>query len=148
MTPSKREAVPDVEFCIIGANSKFRRLKQMPGVQWKQGIPDVQYLQILQNTDLLVLPLIASTSVTTINEVLACGVPVITNRGGVSDYLNEDCSVQVETQAPEEMNKSVIELLRSECERKRMGVNARKRGLELHWLNSAAKMREVYDRLA
>lgn len=147
MIPVIREAVPNVEFYIVGANSRYDYLKNLDGVVFKRGISDAEYLSILQSTDILVLPLTGSTSVTTVNEALACGVPVITNRGGISDYLTDDCSIQVSGNDPDEMVEPVVELLRSEQDRQEMSLAARQQGLTLDWPQSAAKMRAVYDRI-
>lgn len=147
MIPIIRQAVPESEFHIVGANSTFDRLQHLDGVTYKRGISDAEYLEILRNTDLLVLPLTGSTSVTTVNEALACGVPVITNRGGISDYLTDDCSIQVADNDVRAMSDIVIQLLRSEVDRNRMAIAARKQGLTLDWTESARKMSAVYDRL-
>ncbi len=140
--------IPDVEFYVVGANSKFNYLSEVPGIVFKRNIPDEEYRDILQQTDLLVLPLLDSTSVTTVNESLACGVPVLTNYGGVSDYLNDKCALQFQVGDIDGMSHAVIELLRDEKTRGKMSVAARSRGVELNWPNSAKLMRAVYDSLS
>ena len=147
LIPIVRSAIPEVEFYVLGANPEFDSMKDMPGVVYRKGIPDQEYLEILRQSDLLVLPLKDSTSVTTVNEALACGVPVITNRGGISDYLNDQCAVQHEVGDFDGMATTVIDLLRDERCRDLMGRAARQRGQELHWPNSAAKMKQVYEKL-
>jgi glycosyltransferase involved in cell wall biosynthesis len=143
-----KDAVPDCEFYVIGAPRRYEsQIREIPGALWKHGISDEEYLGILQGIDLLVLPLIDSTSVTTVNEALACGAPVITNYGGVEDYLNEDCSVLRPVGDAAGMVEAAVELLREEGKRDRMSQAARRQGLELHWPRSAAKMRAVYDRV-
>ena len=148
IVPRVRGVLPDTEFYVIGANSEFDHMREMPGVIYKKGIPDSEYLEILQNTDVLLLPLLDSTSVTTVNEALACGVPIITNVGGVSDYLNNDCAIQHAVGDVDAMLASTVELLRDDVQRHRMALAARVRGEELDWPNSAAKMAQVYDKLA
>lgn len=139
--------LPEVEFYVIGANSKFNYLRDVPGIVFKRNIPDEEYRAILQQTDLLVLPLLDSTSVTTVNESLACGVPVLTNVGGISDYLNEDCAIQFRVGDVDAMASAAIDLLRDDATRQRMSQKARERGLALHWPKSARRMRAVYDSL-
>jgi glycosyltransferase involved in cell wall biosynthesis len=145
--PKVRLAFPELEFYVIGANPEFDSMKYMPGVVYRKEVPDREYLEILRQSDLLVLPLRGSTSVTTVNEALACGIPVITSRGGISDYLNEQCAVQHEVGDIDGMICTVIELLRDERRRQLMSLAARQRGEELHWPNSADIMRKVYDKL-
>jgi len=139
-------ALPGCEFYVIGAPPRYEaRIREIPGAIWKRGISDAEYLSILQHTDLLVLPLIDSTSVTSVNEALACGVPVITNPGGIEDYLNQDCSVLRPVGDVDGMVAAAVELLRNDSHRARMSQAARRQGLELDWPRSAAKMRAVYD---
>ncbi len=141
-------AVPQVEFCVIGARPDVEgRLRSLPAVVWKQRIPDAEYLDILQQTDVLVLPLKDSTSVTSVNEALACGVPVVTNEGGVEDYVNDDCSIIHAVGDAGGMANSVIALLRDDSLRQTMSSAARQQGLSLHWPRSAARMAEVYERI-
>jgi glycosyltransferase involved in cell wall biosynthesis len=139
--------IPNVEFYVVGANSKFNYLSEVPGIVYKRNVPDEEYREILQQTDLLVLPLLDSTSVTTVNESLACGIPILTNFGGVSDYLNDDCGMQFRVGDVDAMASAVIELLRDEATRQQMARAARAQGLALHWPNSASQMRAVYDSL-
>lgn len=141
------QAVPGTEFYVVGAPRRYQADFESPGVHWKQNVSDAEYLSILQNTDLLVLPLLDSTSVTSVNEALGCGVPVLTNRGGVSDYLNDECSVQLAVGDVDGMIDVTVELLRDETRRTSMSQAARKRGLELDWPRSSEKMLEVYRRV-
>ena len=145
--PKVRSVIPEVEFYVIGANDEFSDLKLLPGVIFKKGISDVEYLDILRQSDLLVLPLLDSTSVTTVNEALACGLPIVTNVGGVSDYLTDQCAIEHKVGDVEGMVHSVVDLLRDEKVRSTMSVASRKQGLELHWTKSAAKMAQVYQML-
>lgn len=138
-------AIPGVEFFVIGAPPRYETsIREITGAVWKRGISDEEYLSILQNLDLLVLPLIDSTSVTSVNEALGCGVPVITNPGGVEDYLNEDCSVVVPVGDVDAIVDATVDLLRDDTARSRMSSAAREQGLELDWANSAEKMQAVY----
>lgn len=134
----------DLEFYVVGAPSKVRQSVEFDRVVWKQGISDAEYLDVLQQTDVLVLPLIDSTSVTTVNEALGCGVPIVTNRGGVSDYLNDACSIELTTGDVAGMVDATLALLRDDRRRQAMGLAARQQGLELDWSRSAAKMADVY----
>jgi len=138
----------EVEFYLVGMHRTCRPIANRPRVHWKEGISDAEYLEILQNTDALVLPLIDSTSVTSVNEALACGVPIVTNIGGVADYLNPQCSVMLPVGDVDGMIDVVVDLLENESRRKEMAGHARSRGLELHWPRVATKMNEVYSKVA
>jgi glycosyltransferase involved in cell wall biosynthesis len=142
-----QQRVPDAEFYVVGAPPRMREAIAIAGVQWRQRVSDAEYLDILQNTDLLVLPLVASTAVTSVNEALACGVPVLTNAGGVSDYLDDRCSVQFRVGDVDGMIDAAVELLQDESRRREMSKAAREKGLELDWPNSVARMIEVYRRV-
>jgi glycosyltransferase involved in cell wall biosynthesis len=64
-----------------------------PRARWLRRVGDGEYLRLLQQSDLLVLPLRQSTTCTAVLESLACGLPVVTDKGGIEDYLAPDCSV-------------------------------------------------------
>lgn len=142
------DADRETEFLMIACDPRCRSFERPPRARWFSFLPDAEYLRLLQGADLLVLPLLRSAGVTAVLESLACGVPVVTNRGGVSDYLDDTCSVQCATGDTETMVRAAAELLRDNARRGAMSRAARERALLLSWPRVAAQMSELFTRVA
>lgn len=138
----------DIDFYIIGGRKSCEHdFAELRDVYWMQGVPDEQYRNILQQTDILTLPLIDSTSVTAVLEATACGVPVITTRGGVEDYLTKNCGIILERGDMNNMTRATIELLDDKERHDQMRDLARQSALGFSWRNSSQAMSNLYGTL-
>jgi glycosyltransferase involved in cell wall biosynthesis len=138
----------DVDFYVIGGRKSCEHdFAGLRNVYWMQGVPDEEYRNILQQTDILTLPLIDSTSVTAVLEATACGVPVITNKGGVEDYLNTDCGLVLEKGDVRGMAFATEELLADPQKLSKMRLAARKSALSFSWEESSKAMFRLYDQI-
>lgn len=140
------DAVPGAEFVIVSGNRKCEAAAQHERARWLRGIPDEEYRNLVRTSDLLVLPLLESTAVTAVLEALACGVPVVTNRGGICDYLDDECSVVIDGRNPAAMVETACKLLRNRNLRRRMAAAARKKSLQFTWTEVAKQTMDVYRR--
>jgi glycosyltransferase involved in cell wall biosynthesis len=93
----------------------------------------------------MVLPLLQSTAVNSVLEALACGVPVITTQGGVSDYLDQSCAVQCAPGDAQGIAEATLSLLHDERRRHFMRIAARQRGLQFDWKEVARQMLSIYS---
>ena len=137
----------DVEFVLISSDLRCARIAGQRRVRWLYRVPDALYRHELQRASLLVLPLLHSTAVNVVLEALACGVPVVTTEGGVSDYVDEKCSITVSSQNSERILEAIGSLLES----KRLPLMkhaARKRAQEFSWTNIAERTRTIYRAVA
>ncbi|MEM2001636.1 MAG: glycosyltransferase [Candidatus Methanomethylicaceae archaeon] len=116
-------------------------------MRWLYRVPDDVYRAEMQSADLLVLPLKYSTAVNTVLEALACGVPVVTTLGGISDYLDESCSVQTPPGAAEAMARKILELLDEPDVLQSMRSLARKQAEKFAWPRIAAQLRGLFSTL-
>jgi glycosyltransferase involved in cell wall biosynthesis len=139
---------PRAEFTLISSDRNCERVASHNRVRWLREIPDDQYLQILQQSDIMVLPLVESVAVNSVLEAMACGVPVVTNHGGVDDYLGTDSGMLLPTGDVKGMVQAALDLLQDRRARTGMGQAARRRALELSWPRIAEKLSEVYGRIA
>ena len=142
------EAVPAAEFLLISYDRRCEGMTRPGKVHWRRAVPDHEYLELIRQADLLVLPLIASTAVNTVLEALACGVPVVTNRGGVADYLDPACGIMAEPGDVRGMISATVELLRDDAQRRRMAQAARDKAMEFSWPRIAETMNKLYARLS
>lgn len=137
----------DVEFVLITPERECGRIYRQRSVRWLYRIPDDEYRKQMQSATLLVLPLRFSTAVNTVLEALACGVPVLTTRGGISDYLDASCAIQTNPGDSLGMARAVLELLESPGELARMRESARNKAMEFAWPRIASKLRELFAQL-
>jgi len=142
------ERVPGAEFFIVSRNRKCEQFAGRERVRWLRDIPDDEYLAALQNSDLAVLPLVESVAVNSALEAMACGLPVVTNRGGVADYLTDACSVMVPAGDAAAMVEAASHILKNADLLRRMGNAARSRALEFSWPRVAEMTRDVYRKVA
>ena len=136
-----------IEFVLLCANDRCKSIADLSNVQVVQRCSDSDYRAIMQNADLLVLPLKDSTAVNSVLEALACGVPVITNSGGISDYLSEKCSYQFDVGDARGMIDAIVHLATVPTELRAMKENARSQALEYSWPRIAKRMSELYLQL-
>ncbi len=137
-------ALSEAEFVLVSHDRRCEALARPGRVHWLRGVSDEEYLRLIQESDLLVLPLTESTTVNTVLEALACGVPVITNEGGISDYLNPACSVIFPVGDVRGMVEATVELLRNEAQRRKMGEAARAKAQEFAWPLVARQYADFY----
>ncbi len=140
------DAVPDAEFVLVSHDRRCESMARPGKVHWRRGVSDAEYLRLFQDSDLLVLPLTESTTVNTVLESLACGMPVVTNDGGIADYLDGSCGVMVPVRDVRAMVEASVELLRDETRRRAMGRAARAKALEFAWPQVAQKYAAFYRR--
>ncbi len=142
------QACPGATFLLISSDAGCRAAVISDRVTWLKNIPDGEYLRHLQQADLLVLPLKLSTAVQAILESMACGIPVVTNRGGMSDCLNEACAREFAVGDVTGMVEAAADLLKDDRRRCEMGLAARERALEFSWPRIAERMVKVYEKVA
>jgi glycosyltransferase involved in cell wall biosynthesis len=152
-----RESIPDIQFDIYGSASddqyykecleRVDRLNVTSTVRF-QG-PTTNPAAVYQQADVVALPSISEAFPYAVIEAMLCGAPIVaTDVGGVSEAL-EATGVLVRPGRPREMADAILGLLRSEGERRRLGLAARTRALERFTLETVLSgYRESYARLA
>ena len=136
----------NVQFDIVCRNRPQGLSENGDRVLWHQRLTDDEYLSMVQQADLLVLPLKESTAVNSVLEALACGVPVLTTTGGIDDYLNEDCAVITPAEAVDDMVETIVDLVDHPERQRQMGAAARTRAEELDWSEIAKDLDRLYRR--
>lgn len=69
---------------------------RFPHVTQHQRLSDDEYRSLIQRCSLLLLPLNSSTFCNVVLEAMACGLPVVTTRGGIEAYLDDISAVVVD----------------------------------------------------
>ena len=140
------EKVPDVEFCIVTAESNAHLFASKLNVRFFCGISEAQLIALYQSSTLFLQPLSDSTANNSILEAMSCGLPIVaTDVGGVRDYVDEKCGALVSRGDPKHMANIVLELLFDNQRRYQMAENARTHSLQFDWNVVAGSMRRVYQ---
>ena len=141
-----RSSLGDVEFVVVGEPRCARYFAGLDNVRYLHGISDKRLLHCYQSADLLLLPLSDATACNALLEGMACGLPiVVTDVGGVRDYVDDECAMLVLQQDEEVMTQQVLALLKDEKRRTQMGRAARQRAVtQFDWHIVAGKVIRIY----
>ena len=144
--------MPEVRFRVIASPANVgayqERFAMLPNLEFRGGITEAALLRAYQDSDLFLLPLEDCTANNSLLEAMACGLPiVVTDIGGVRDYVNKDCAVLVPPYNAEAMAGQVMRLLGDKSERDRLAERVRKRACCFDWNVVAEQMKRVYHRV-
>lgn len=81
--------------CNIATNSCYHHFYQgCSNVELLSRVPDEELLNLYQNADLLLMPMLDCTANNAILESMACGTPVMVNCvGGIPEYVDQNCNM-------------------------------------------------------
>jgi glycosyltransferase involved in cell wall biosynthesis len=143
-----RESSCPISFEAVLSRQDMVKAKGLEGITIHTSIDDTDLLALYQKSDLMICPLVDCNASNSILEALSCGLPqVVTDIGGVRDYVNDDCAVLTPCRDPAAMADEVLALLQSAGRREAMSKAARRRARELDWRQVALMMEEVYRRV-
>lgn len=139
----------ETEFHMICPDTRCRCISSsFERAFWHRKLDDNTYKALLSESDVMVLPLKASTTSTAVLEAMSSGLPIITNEGGIEDYLNSDCCRVFPVGDAVGMSDATLEVLENEKLRTFMSQAARKTALEFSWPNTVRKMIKLYVSIA
>jgi len=145
LVPRLLDDIREAELVMISGDARCGSIAAShPRAYWKRRVSDEEYLSFLQSADLLILPLRRSTSSTAVLEALACGVPVVTTRGGIEDYLSEECSCVTAPGDGDGMLECCRSLLRDRERLQAMRRAARAQAMRFSWPETARRMVALY----
>lgn len=137
---------PDVEFQVVTAKQNEPIFAGQRNVTMYCGVTEAELIGLFQRATLQLQPMLDSTANNAILEGMACGLPlVVTDVGGVRDYVDEGCAEFVSLQNAEEMATTVMRLIADSQRQKQMAGKARNRALQFDWDVVTATMRGIYD---
>lgn len=150
--------IPDVQFLVYGDNQavpeytkECEKLIQVLGLQnnFKLAGFHTKPHELFCEGDISILTSISEGFPYTVLESMSCGIPVVaTDVGGVTEALDENCGFICKPKDFEDIGNKVIELLKNEDLRKRMGHNARRKIEENFTIGKFIKeYEEAYERV-
>ena len=136
----------ELRFSIV-TSPKFHHIFQgLENIELCSGISDEKLLNLYQDSDLFVLPLLDGTANNSLLEAMACGLPIVsTDLPGIRDYVNDVCAQLAAPRDPNALTERILYLKDNESVRKKMAHASRNRSQEFSWPKIAAKIREVYE---
>jgi glycosyltransferase involved in cell wall biosynthesis len=109
-------------------------------------VSDSKLLSLYQQASLLIQPLHDSTTNTSLLEAISCGLPVVVSEvGGVRDYLNDEIASFVPPYDASSMLEAILTLIENPLKRRQMAEMARENALSFDWSVTATQMRKVYE---
>lgn len=136
---------PAIRFCGVIPEAFHGGFRGIENVTLMNRISDERLLQLYQEADLLVLPLIDGTANNSILEAMGCGLPIVsTDMPATWDYVDPECALL----APKGDVRSVVEAIETlkndPSKRKAFGRASRRCALTFAWENIALQMEEIY----
>ncbi len=139
---------PTVEIVIVVSDEMKAEFSGFDSVKVYTRLTDDELLALYQTSDLMMLPVLDATAMNAMLEGMACGLPiVVTDIGGVRDYVNESCAVFVPKGDPKAMYTAICELLSDHARRKKMAENSRFNSVQFDWAVVTPLIREVYAQI-
>ena len=110
-------------------------------------VSDGEFLDLLQQADMLVHPSLAEGGCNVVYEALACGVPVIVSSNGSSAVRHEREGLVVPPGDSEALRAAMERLCHERDLRIQMGLAARVRAESLRWDNYLISLARIYGAL-
>lgn len=140
--------VPDLEFVLVCGEACRAALHDCQRVRFLRNVPEDDLRDLYRRATLLLMPLLDGTANNAVLESLACGLPmVITDVGGVRDYVDEQCALLVPASDAAAHIEAVAWLLDHPQQRAAMAQAARQQALRFRWEAIVAQLGQVYARL-
>ncbi|MCE5242561.1 MAG: glycosyltransferase family 4 protein [Syntrophobacteraceae bacterium] len=135
-----------IRFTVVTLPRNRGHFDRNRNVEVLSGIPDSRLLELYQNSDVLVLPLLDATANNVVVEAMACGVPVVTtDLPNAGDYLDERCSRLVPPGNPQKLAETILMLERDRTLLNEMSAACRDQALGFSLEETARKTYEVYE---
>lgn len=136
----------DIRFVVVGSKQYASYYENISNVKYLHGVSDNEMRRLYQDSDVLLLPLLDATACNALLEGMSCGLPIIiTDVGGVRDYVDESCAILTPLQDAMEMSMELTQLLLDKQKRINIGRNARNRAVNwLDWKVVASDIQKIY----
>jgi glycosyltransferase involved in cell wall biosynthesis len=139
------ERDPSIRFHAVVSKDHAAALQDLKCLTNYSLIDDLELRCLYQTSDVFLCPLLQCTASNSLLEALACGVPIlVTDTGGVRDYVSEQSAFLTPAGDAEEMARALLSLIGDRQRLLEMSIASRKRALELDWMVVARQLAELY----
>jgi glycosyltransferase involved in cell wall biosynthesis len=138
-----------VDFDVVTRDEFLPYFTGCSNVTCYSGISEAALIELYQESDALLVPLLKATANNAVLESLACGTPVISTLvGGIPDYVTAKCGWLF----PKGEVDPIMDLIRQLCANKAvtesLRAEARLQALRFDWREVAKRMWVVYSAIA
>ena len=152
--PIITKEIPDVKIVIAGQGEDFKKYRDMMVnkenyIVYNKNIPDTMVAELFQRASIVILPYIDGSQSGVIPQAYAFRKPVVVTKVGSLPEIVDDgiTGCIVPPRDTKKLAGAIIDLLKDDERRKKMGENGYKKTREdLAWKNIAPKTIEVYKK--
>lgn len=136
---------PDYLIIFVGSGNVPEYMRRSKDVIFFNPMPQNELSEIYQASDIFVLPSTGEGFPLSIQEAMACGLPVITSsHEGYSDYLDKNYVKMVEPK-PENLRKAIKEVSENEALYREMAEYSRKKAVsDFSWGKNTEGLLKIY----
>lgn len=143
------ESCARLRFVVVTSQENAAKFTGLRNVEVKGRVDDTGLLDLYQQSDLLVFPLIDCTANNSLLEAMAAGLPIVsTDLVGVRDYVTPECAILVGQGKADRLSEALLELENRRELLQKMGLASRERALEFRWEDVAERTQRVYDTIS
>ena len=126
---------PQCRLELIGANSVREKIPGRPYLTLHGELSDVEMLAVYQKSNFLVLSVTDGGSSNSLNEGMACGLPVVvTAVTNITDYVDDSFSLLFAVNDHVQLFEKMMVLMENRELRDRYSKNARNHALQYDWV--------------
>ena len=140
---------PGIKFEVVGPTDRKAMFGGMNNLVYHDRLSDADLLSKYQSASCLLHLIEDSTANNVVNEAMACGAAVISERhGGVPEYVSDECALLCSPGSGDEVVKAIKKLAGDAGRLTEMREAAREHALTLDWRHSAAQLEQLYAGLS
>lgn len=141
-----REKYPNLTLEMVGCRGAQDSFEGQPGVTFHPFLNDEQLLDVYHGATLLILPLLEGGSSQALNEALATGLPVVTNRmPNLEDYTSTEGVAMCPPGDADAMFGACDALLSSREQWERASQSARRHMRQFDWQMIRERLLALYE---
>jgi glycosyltransferase involved in cell wall biosynthesis len=135
----------NLSFTVVSSREFLAELDSPPRTTLLHDVPDDALMAAYHDADLFVHPVAQAAGNTALLEAMSCGLPaVVSDVGGVRDYVDEDCAEIVPPADARAMGDAIVRLAGDHGRRIAMGASAERRSAGRDWPHVADELVAVY----
>ena len=138
--------IPSLTLEMVVRNKRIVKMFEgIKGINFHPFLEVNDLKTIYHKTSILILPLKEGGSSQTLNEALACGIPVVTNDyPNLSDYTNSDAVVTCKQGNVDDMVSGCLKIINNEKLRFYMSKKAREHAMQFGFKNIYSNLLDIY----